>query len=150
MISKVKKFFLKLYMFLQNHPERTMRTLFVDFTNEDMQLEEKGFIMMMEMYERWQAKEIPMDKPTKVRIFNKLKEKSTDSVIRYKNFRERFIKVLNLNPNYCELQEKAVLEFYAKNTDNKTEDKKKVANVDTNHDIWNYPSISAFGAGKHL
>ena len=66
-----------------------------------------------------------MDKPTKVRIFNKLKEKSTDSVIRYKNFREQFIKVLNLNPNYCELQEKAVLEFYAKNTDNKTEDKKK-------------------------
>ena len=51
MKSEVKRFLRKLLMFLSNHPERTLRNVFVDFANEDMEVEEEVFMRMFEMYE---------------------------------------------------------------------------------------------------
>ena len=47
MKSEVRRFLRKLFMFLNNHPERTLKNVFVNFTNRDMEVEEKGFIRML-------------------------------------------------------------------------------------------------------
>ena len=41
---------------------------------------------MLEMYEKWEDKEFPTDKATKIRIYNLLKDNDSNSCLKYTKF----------------------------------------------------------------